>query len=50
MEAVADEIERAKKRIFIADWQLSPCIYLKRPFNGKDYIPDDHWRLDHLLK
>ena len=43
--AVADAMELAKEEIFIADWWLSPEIYLKRPaLNGS------YWRLDTLLK
>lgn len=44
MSAVADAIEGAKEEIFIADWWLSPEIYLKRPAIG------DQWRLDKLLE
>ncbi|KAK4886881.1 hypothetical protein RN001_003152 [Aquatica leii] len=45
MSAVADAISNAKEEIFIADWWLSPEIFLKRPaLNG------DYWRLDKLLK
>ncbi|XP_025829452.1 LOW QUALITY PROTEIN: phospholipase D2 [Agrilus planipennis] len=45
MEAVADAIESAKEEVFIADWWLSPEIYLKRPA-----VDGDYWRLDKLLK
>lgn len=45
MSAVADAMEAAQEEIYIADWWLSPEIYLKRPmFEG------EHWRLDKLLK
>ncbi|XP_072761539.1 phospholipase D1 isoform X2 [Anoplolepis gracilipes] len=45
MAAVADALENAKEEIFIADWWLSPEIYMKRPmFNG------DYWRLDKILQ
>lgn len=45
MSAVAEAIDNAKEEIFIADWWLSPEIYMKRPaING------DYWRLDRLLK
>ncbi|VDO01190.1 unnamed protein product [Rodentolepis nana] len=44
MAAVADAMEAARYEILIADWFLSPEIYLKRP-----YI-NDYWRLDKLLK
>ena len=52
MDLVADEMEGANERIFIADWQLSPCVYLKRPWceNSKAFIPDDYWRLDQILE
>uniref|UniRef100_A0A4W3JUD5 Phospholipase n=1 Tax=Callorhinchus milii TaxID=7868 RepID=A0A4W3JUD5_CALMI len=42
--AVADALEQAKAEIFIADWWLSPEIYLKRP------AKDDYWQLDNVLK
>lgn len=45
MEAVADAMESAEEEIFIADWWLSPEIYLKRPG-----IQGDYWRLDNILK
>ena len=45
MDAVADAIDSAKEEIFIADWWLSPEIYLKRPV-----VEGDRWRLDSLLK
>ena len=44
MDAVADAIELAKEEIFIADWWLSPEIYLKRPT-----VDRDKWRLDNML-
>lgn len=45
MSAVADALENAKEEIFIADWWLSPEIYMKRPpING------DYWRLDIILQ
>lgn len=44
MSAVADAISAAKEEIFIADWWLSPEIYLKRPA-----LDGDYWRLDKLL-
>lgn len=45
MEAVADAIDKAKEEVFIADWWLSPEIYMKRPVMDGDY-----WRLDKLLQ
>ncbi|CAH0717450.1 unnamed protein product, partial [Brenthis ino] len=43
--AAADAMEHAREEIFIADWWLSPEIYMKRPaLNG------DYWRLDTILK
>lgn len=45
MAAVADAIESAKEDIMIADWWLSPEIYMKRPvFDGNT------WRLDTILQ
>ncbi|KOB64840.1 Phospholipase D1, partial [Operophtera brumata] len=45
LSAAADAMELAREEIFIADWWLSPEIYLKRPaLNG------NYWRLDTLLK
>ncbi|GFR10586.1 phospholipase D1 [Trichonephila clavata] len=44
-EAVAETLEKAKEEIFIADWWLSPEIYMKRPV-----IQGEIWRLDHILK
>ncbi|KAG8195897.1 hypothetical protein JTE90_001132 [Oedothorax gibbosus] len=44
-EAIADALERAKEEIFIADWWLSPELYMKRPV-----IQGEVWRLDHILK
>ncbi|KAJ9601182.1 hypothetical protein L9F63_000650 [Diploptera punctata] len=45
MAAVADAMEAAKEEIFIADWWLSPEIYMKRPA-----MDDDYWRLDKILQ
>lgn len=45
MAAVADALESAKEEIFIADWWLSPEIYMKRPAINTDY-----WRLDKILQ
>jgi phospholipase D1/2 len=45
MSAVADALENAKEEIFIADWWLSPEIYMKRPF-----VDGDYWRLDKILE
>lgn len=45
MEAVAEAIDKAKEEVFIADWWLSPEIYMKRPV-----IDGDYWRLDKLLQ
>nr|CAD7571905.1 unnamed protein product [Timema californicum] len=46
MSAVADALDAAKEEIFIADWWLSPEIYLKRPITDED---GDFWRLDKVL-
>ncbi len=44
MSSVAMALESAKEEIMIADWWLSPEIYLKRPvFEG------NQWRLDAVL-
>lgn len=45
MSAVADAMENAKEEIYIADWWLSPEIYMKRPA-----ISGDYWRLDKILQ
>ncbi|KAI4495941.1 hypothetical protein M0802_008156 [Mischocyttarus mexicanus] len=45
MSAVADALENAKEEIFIADWWLSPEIFMKRPVTSGDY-----WRLDIILQ
>lgn len=44
MSCVADGLENASEEIFIADWWLSPEIYMKRPA-----IDGDYWRLDKIL-
>lgn len=44
-EAVANAIDLAREEIFIADWWLTPEIYLKRPV-----VPNNRWRLDQLLQ
>ena len=44
-EKVAALIEMAREEIFIADWWLSPEIYLRRPM-----AEGNHWRLDYALK
>lgn len=44
-DAVATAMEAAKEEIFIADWWLTPEIYLKRPT-----ILGHYWQLDYLLK
>ncbi|KAL6704028.1 hypothetical protein ACN47E_008792 [Coniothyrium glycines] len=43
--AVAEALEKAQETIYIADWWLSPELFLKRPpfYNQK-------WRLDQVLK
>ena len=45
MSAVADAMEAAHEEIFIADWWLSPEIYMKRPM-----VEGERWRLDKLLQ
>jgi phospholipase D1/2 len=44
MSAVADAIEGAVEEIYIADWWLSPEIYMKRPT-----LDGEYWRLDKIL-
>ncbi|CBY30969.1 unnamed protein product, partial [Oikopleura dioica] len=44
MSNLADSIEAASERVFLADWQISPMIYLKRNYEGT------YWRLDQVLK
>ncbi|KAJ5953573.1 hypothetical protein N7454_000469 [Penicillium verhagenii] len=43
--AVSEALEKATETIYIADWWLSPELFLRRP-------PAQHqeWRLDHILK
>ncbi|KUM59095.1 hypothetical protein ACN42_g8043, partial [Penicillium freii] len=45
MWAVSEALEKATETIYIADWWLSPELFLRRP-------PVDHqeWRLDQVLK
>ncbi|CAJ0951474.1 unnamed protein product, partial [Mesorhabditis belari] len=45
MEQASDMMELAKEEIFIADWWLSPEIYMKRPS-----LHGSKWRLDEILK
>ncbi|XP_076379178.1 phospholipase D isoform X2 [Megalopta genalis] len=45
MSSIADALENAKEEIFIADWWLSPEIFMKRPAINSDY-----WRLDKILE
>lgn len=45
MSVVADALEAATEEIYIADWWLSPEIYMKRPA-----IDGDYWRLDKILQ
>uniref|UniRef100_A0A914WDE3 phospholipase D n=1 Tax=Plectus sambesii TaxID=2011161 RepID=A0A914WDE3_9BILA len=45
MEQAASMMELAREEIFIADWWLSPEIYLKRPMTE-----GNRWRLDEILK
>uniref|UniRef100_A0A914HQS8 Phospholipase n=1 Tax=Globodera rostochiensis TaxID=31243 RepID=A0A914HQS8_GLORO len=44
-EKAASLIEMAREEIFIADWWLSPEIFLRRPMAEGNY-----WRLDYALK
>lgn len=45
MSAVADAMEGATEEIYVADWWLSPEIYMKRPV-----LDGDYWRLDKILQ
>ncbi|GMT14733.1 hypothetical protein PFISCL1PPCAC_6030 [Pristionchus fissidentatus] len=45
MSQAADMMELAREEIFIADWWLSPEIYMKRPATE-----GTKWRLDQILK
>jgi len=45
MSAVADALEAANEEIYIADWWLSPEIYMKRPI-----VEGEKWRLDKILQ
>lgn len=43
--AIADALEAAHEEILIADWWLSPEIYMKRPI-----LEGEKWRLDKILE
>lgn len=43
--AVAEALEKAQETIYIADWWLSPELFLKRP-----PFYNQQWRLDQVLK
>uniref|UniRef100_A0A1I7ZS77 Phospholipase n=1 Tax=Steinernema glaseri TaxID=37863 RepID=A0A1I7ZS77_9BILA len=45
MECCANMMELAREEILIADWWLSPEIYMKRPMTE-----GNRWRLDQILK
>jgi phospholipase D1/2 len=45
MRHAANMLELAQEEIFIADWWLSPEIYMKRPMTE-----GNRWRLDEILK
>lgn len=45
MSAVADALDAANEEIYIADWWLSPEIYMKRPI-----VEGEKWRLDKILQ
>ena len=44
-KAVSTALERAKETIYIADWWLSPELFMRRP----PYY-NQEWRLDQILK
>ena len=54
MSNLADCIEAATERVFLADWQISPMIYLKRNYEGGAFSTSSdtgtYWRLDQVLK
>lgn len=43
--AVSEALDRAKETIYIADWWLSPELFLRRP-----PARNQEWRLDQILK
>lgn len=43
--AVSEALEKATETIYIADWWLSPELFLRRP-----PVQHQEWRLDHILK
>ncbi|KAK0746778.1 hypothetical protein B0T18DRAFT_429677 [Schizothecium vesticola] len=43
--AVSEALEKAKETIYIADWWLSPELFLRRPPHN-----NQEWRLDKILK
>lgn len=45
MWAVSVALDRAQETIYIADWWLSPELFLRRPPDG-----NQEWRLDQILK
>ncbi|EED15583.1 phospholipase PldA, putative [Talaromyces stipitatus ATCC 10500] len=45
MWAVSVALDRAKETIYIADWWLSPELFMRRPPNR-----NQEWRLDQILK
>ncbi|CAP85497.1 hypothetical protein E8E15_007428 [Penicillium rubens] len=45
MWAVSEALEKATETIYIADWWLSPELFLRRP-----PVENQQWRLDQVLK
>lgn len=45
MWAVSEALEQATETIYIADWWLSPELFLRRP-----PVQHQEWRLDQILK
>lgn len=43
--AVSEALDRAKETIYIADWWLSPELFMRRP-----PARNPEWRLDQILK
>ncbi|KAJ5889022.1 Phospholipase D/Transphosphatidylase [Penicillium taxi] len=43
--AVSEALEKATETIYLADWWISPELFLRRP-----PVQHQEWRLDHILK
>ena len=49
MSAVADALLEAKEEIFIADWWLTPEIYMKRGHNGAKAYLNYHFNKSYQI-